>query len=75
MWGSVAEEIDLATYKVAQESKFLSENIVYYSLEKKPKYVFIFHRGQRALVKAIAASMHERLSCPAPKPEQPLLAA
>jgi len=68
-WSNVAEEIDLATYKVAQESKFLSENIVFYSLEKKPKYVFIFHRGQRALVKAIAASMHERLSRPAPKPE------
>ena len=47
-WGRVAEEIDLATYKVAHESKFLSENIVFYSLEKKPKYVFLFHRGQRA---------------------------
>jgi Domain of unknown function (DUF4126) len=66
-WRNVAEEIDLTTYKVAHESKFLSENIVFYSLEKKPKYVFIFHRGQRALVKALAASMAERLSAPRSK--------
>ena len=50
----VAEEIDLTTYKVAHESKFLSENVVFYSLERKPKYVFVFHRGQGAVVKALA---------------------
>lgn len=58
----VAEELDLATYKLAHEPKFLSENIVLYSLEKKPKYVFVFARSQRPLVKALAASLQERLS-------------
>jgi len=67
LWGTVAEEIDLTTYKVAHESKFLSENIVFYSLEKKPKYVFVFHRGQRAMVKALAASMLQRLNPPLAK--------
>ena len=61
-WKHTSEHIDLATYKVAHESKFLSENLTFYSLEKKPKYVFIFHRGQRATVKALAASMLERLN-------------
>jgi hypothetical protein len=80
LWGRVAEQIDLATYKVAHESKFLSENIIFYSLEKRPKYVFVFHRGQRALVKALAASMAERLSplaehLRAPSKAAPTLAA
>ena len=29
----VAEEIDLSTYKIAHESTFLSENVIFYSLE------------------------------------------
>jgi Domain of unknown function (DUF4126) len=74
-WSGVAEEIDLTTYKVAHESKFLSENIVFYSLEKKPKYVFVFHRGQRALVKALASSMLDRLSAPLSKAALPQAAA
>ena len=63
----LAEELDLATYKLAHEPKFLSENLVLYSLEKKPKYVFVFARSQRPLVKALAASLQERLNAlPAP---------
>ncbi len=58
----VAEELDLATYKLAHEPKLLSENIVLYSLEKKPKYTFVFARSQRPLVKALAASLQERLN-------------
>ena len=58
----LAEELDLATYKLAHEPKFLSENIVLYSLEKKPKYTFVFARSQRPLVKALAASLQERLN-------------
>ena len=58
----LAEELDLATYKLAHEPKFLSENLVLYSLEKKPKYTFVFARSQRPLVKALAASLQERLT-------------
>jgi Domain of unknown function (DUF4126) len=57
----VAAELDLATYKLAHEPKFLSENIVLYSLEKKPKYIFVFARSQRPLVKALADLLKARL--------------
>ncbi len=77
-WGQVAVELELETYKVVHEPKFLSENIVLYSLEKKPKYVFIFPRGQRVIAKAIVASMQERLTLPLagePAVEEPSAAA
>jgi hypothetical protein len=64
-WRHVAIELELDTYKVAHEPKFLSENVVLYSLEKKPKYIFLFPRSQRAVVKALVASVQERLT-PAP---------
>ncbi len=60
-WRKAAVQFDLATYKVAHESKFLSENIVLYSLEKKPKYIFVFERGKRLVVEAVAASIQARL--------------
>ena len=59
---SVAEEIDLRTYKVVHEPKFLGEHLVLYSLERKPKYVFIFHRAQAGIVKQIAVRLQERLA-------------
>ena len=64
-WRKVAEEIDLTTYKVAHESKFLSENVVLYSLERKPKYCFIFDRSRGALVKKITQAIQGRLAAPA----------
>ncbi len=70
----LAEELDLATYKLAHEPKFLSENLVLYSLEKKPKYIFVFARSQRPLVKALAASLQERLAI-SPTPAEPVPAA
>jgi hypothetical protein len=67
-WRRLAEELDLATYKVVHEPKFLSENLVLYSLEKKPKYIFIFDRTQSAAVKAVAASLQERIARATPAP-------
>jgi hypothetical protein len=63
-WNHVAVELELDAYKVAHEPKFLSENVVLYSLQKKPKFIFILPRGQRAIAKAIVASVQERLSAP-----------
>jgi len=60
-WRKAAQALDLARYKVAHEPKFLSENVVLYSLEKKPKYLFFFARSQRPVVKAIVASLQARL--------------
>jgi hypothetical protein len=57
----VAQEIPLDTYKLAHEPKFLSENVVLYSLEKKPRFTFVFARSQRPLVKALAVSLQDRL--------------
>ena len=79
-WSQVAEEISLDRYKIAHEPKFLSENVVIYSLEKKPKYVFLFPRSQRAVVKALVASLQERMATlpsesePAPATEPALTA-
>jgi hypothetical protein len=67
-WRPVAVELDLATYKVAHESKFLSENVVLYSLEKKPKHLFLFDRGQRAIARRIATSLQDRLTLPIAAP-------
>ncbi len=61
-WRPVTVELDLTTYKAAHESKFLSENVVLYSLEKKPKYLFVFDRGQRAIARGIAKSLQQRLT-------------
>ena len=66
-WRKLAEEVDLTTYKVAHESKFLSENVVLYSLERKPKYCFLFDRTRGALVKKVAASLHDRLATATPE--------
>ncbi len=83
-WKHFAFELELATYKVAHEPKFLSENVVLYSLEKKPKYVFILPRGQRTVAKAIVASLQERLTAvakptplgePSDRVEEPVVAA
>lgn len=64
-WRPLAVELDLRTYKIVQESKFLSENLVLYSLEKKPKYQFIFDRSCARQVKTAAASIQERLAAAA----------
>ena len=70
-WKHAATELELTGYKVAHEPKFLSENIVLYSLEKKPKYIFLFARSQRAIVKAVVADLEERLATSLPAPEEP----
>ncbi len=68
-WRSVSSTLDLATYKVAHESKFMSENVVLYSLERKPKYVFLFDRSQRPIARELTRSIQARLSAtPADQP-------
>jgi hypothetical protein len=65
-WRKIAEELDLTGYKVAHEAKFLSENLVLYSLEKKPRYTFYFDRTQTAIVKTVVASLEQRLASAQP---------
>ena len=61
-WRSVAATLDLTTYKVAHESKFMSENVVLYSLERKPKYIFIFDRSQRPIARELTRSLQARFT-------------
>ncbi len=73
-WSTLAVEIPLDRYKVVHEPKFLSENVVLYSLEKKPKYIFLFDRSERAVVKALVTDLQQRLAAqpaPAPPVEEP----
>lgn len=71
-WKQAATEMDLTGYKVAHEPKFLSENVVLYHVEKKPKYIFVFPRSERAIAKAVVASIEERLATSSPAPEEPV---
>ena len=61
-WRSLVVELDLRTYKAVHESRLLSENLTFYSLEKKPKYNFIFDRSKTAIVKRIASEMTQSLA-------------
>ncbi len=67
-WRKFSIQLDLAGYKVAHEPKFLSENLVLYSLEKAPKYLFVFNRTEGPLVSAVATSLRDRIGVPAPEP-------
>lgn len=71
-WRKLAVELDLATYKVVREPKFLSENLVLYSLEKKPKYLFLFDRTKAPLAEAVSASLRERIASVPTAPAPPL---
>jgi Domain of unknown function (DUF4126) len=70
-WRSLVVELDLRTYKAVHESKLLSENLTFYSLEKKPKYNFVFDRSKAAIVKRIASEMTRTLA-PTASPTAPL---
>jgi len=45
-----AHTLNLAGCRTAHEPKFLSENLVLYSVDQRIKEVFLFHRGHRHLV-------------------------
>jgi hypothetical protein len=63
-WRPLVVELNLKTYKAVQESKFLSENLSLYSLEKKPPYVFVFDRSKQPLVKRLASELTRQLGAP-----------
>jgi hypothetical protein len=70
-WWPLVVELDLRTYKAVHDSKILSENLTFYSLEKKPKYTFVFDRSKAAIVKRIASEMTQTLA-PAATPSAAL---
>lgn len=68
-WGRSVFPLELATFKVAHEPKFLTENLVIYSLAKKAKYQFLFNRTQSTIVAALVDTLSERLGDPLPPPQ------
>jgi hypothetical protein len=74
-WANAAVELDLTGYGVAEEPRFLSENVLLQHPEKKVKYVFLFARSQRAIAQAVVASLDEKLMAALPPaPEEPAAA-
>ena len=63
-----SKTLELEECKSTHESKFLSENLVLYSLNRRWKEVFLFERGQRHLVVKLVEEISIR---PAPKPSEP----
>ncbi len=60
----VAQRLDLSGYQVAREPKFLSEDLVLFPSDKRPKFSFVFDRSKAVLVKALANSLKTRLTPP-----------
>ncbi|HET6406551.1 MAG TPA: DUF4126 domain-containing protein [Chthoniobacteraceae bacterium] len=67
-WRPLVVELDLRTFKAVHEPKILSENLTFYSLEKKGKYHFVFDRSKAAIVKRIASEMTRTLTIPVSQP-------
>ena len=63
-FSGLAKTMDLANYKVAREPRFLSEDFVLYSVDKRPKFVFLLDRTRAGLVKRMVESMAARLAPP-----------
>jgi hypothetical protein len=63
-WKKACETLDLESFTVGHESKFLSENLVMESPGKKPRFVFQFDRGSEAMVAHLAEQIGERLRQP-----------
>jgi len=58
-----AKSLELRGYKAGAESRFLTENLVFYPLQKgQPKFVFQCDRPRRGLVEKVATVIQERLA-------------
>ncbi len=60
--GSTARTLLLNGHKTAHESRFLSENLVLYTVGSPKKEVFYFERPLRPLVSRVASRLRERLT-------------
>ena len=57
----ITETLDISGYRVSHEPRFLSAWLTLYSLDKRPKYTFIFDRSREALVQQIAETLAAQL--------------
>ena len=62
-FGKASVKLDLCGYKVEHSSKFLTENILLYPLDKKqPRYLFLLERPRDQVAKALAQAITTRLT-------------
>ena len=71
----LAKTFDVAGYKAALESKFLSENLVLYHLDRKPKLAFLFDRTRTAQVRRLVQSLDPRVAEETPQSRELVAAA
>lgn len=67
-WKKVSRRLDTSGYEVSCERKFLSEDLVLYAVDKRPKFTFLFDRTRAQLVRRLADSIKSRLAVPAVGP-------
>ena len=60
-WKRTAKRLDVTGYDVSCERNFLSEDLVLYAVDKRPKFTFVFDRTRAALVQLLAQSLKLRL--------------
>ncbi len=60
--GAIARSLPLSGTKAGHESRFLSENLILYTVGKRSREVFFFERGHRSLVSRLAERLRERLA-------------
>ncbi len=63
-WRKISKRLELEGYEVSRERKFLSEDLVLFALDKRPKYTFVFDRTRAGLVKLLAQALKARLARP-----------
>ncbi len=61
-WGKVAQRHEIAGAEVTRESKFLSENVVVYATDGRPKLTWIFDRPSTPTAAAVAEKLTAQLT-------------
>jgi len=63
-WLKRAETVEIAEYKVDHQSKFLSENVILYALDRRPKRTFVFDRSQAGTARSVVEAIRSRMLQP-----------
>ncbi len=66
-WRATSKLLDLTGYRVANESKFLTENLVFY--KDKSRITFLFDRPSAGIVDSIVRDLQHRLQSEVQQPE------
>ena len=73
-WRKISKRLELDGYDVSRERKFLSEDLVLFALDKRPRFTFVFDRTRAGLVKLLAQSLKTRLPRRVPAPVEAISA-